>query len=220
VAAKEFQPSASDERVIEDKSFEAELFWAKHGRTILVGAAVAVLVAVGVIFWIISSHYTYEKSKEMLAQASDAAGWKQVVAKFPKSAAAVDARFLLAESLRQQGKVEDSTAVYQDILQASPDSPLAPGAKLGVAENALLTGKTDEALTTLREIQSGNTGGYAAPFAGYLEARILVREHKLDEARKVLSNIVSSYPQSPSAQAAGGLLDDISPVLPPEQPKK
>ena len=143
----------------------------------------------------------------------------QLIAKYPNSIPAANAYFLLADSLRAQGKLDESSALYQKFLTMFPASPLAGGARLGLAENLAVAGKTDEALAALREVQTKGSASYAAPFAALLEGRILVRMGKLEEARKVLANLVATYPQSPAGRAAGAQLDALAPFLPPDAQK-
>jgi TolA-binding protein len=117
--------------------------------------------------------------------------------------------------MREQGNLEESSALYQKFLAVFPESPLIGGARLGLAENLAVAGKTDEAITALREVQEKESSSYAAPFAALLEGRILIRSGKFEEARKVFSNLVSTYPRSPAGRAAGAQLDAIVPFLPP-----
>jgi TolA-binding protein len=125
----------------------------------------------------------------------------------------------LADSLRSQGKFEESSALYQKFLAAFPTNPLGGGARLGLAENLAVAGKTDEALAALREVQAKDSASYAGPFAALLEGRTLIRMAKFDEARKVFANLVATYPQSPAGRAAGAQLDAIAPFLPPDAQK-
>jgi TolA-binding protein len=125
----------------------------------------------------------------------------------------------LADSLRREGKLEESSEEYEKFLAAFPKSSLLGGARLGLAENMAVAGKTDEVLAALQSLREKDGGSYVAPFAALLEGRILMRSGKFDEARKVFTNLVSSYPRSPAARTAGAQLDAIVPFLPPEPEK-
>ncbi|HET7239126.1 MAG TPA: tetratricopeptide repeat protein, partial [Terrimicrobiaceae bacterium] len=114
---------------------------------------------------------------------------------------------------------EESSAEYGKFLAAFPKSPLSGGARLGIAENLAAQGKAEEALAALRQVSETDSGSYVAPFAALLEGRMLVRAGKYEEARKVFSSLVSSYPESPAAGAAGAQLDAIAPFLPNAEPK-
>ena len=218
MASKSDQPPA-DERVYDVGSFEAELFWQRNRSTILFGGAVILAIAAAFAIWLFSQHSARRAAEALVAEAQDPVAWREVIAKYPDSVPAANAYFLLADSLRQQGKLEESSALYEKFLTTFPTHPLAGGARLGLAENLAVAGKTNEALVALREVQAKDSANYTAPFAALLEGRILVRMGKLDEARKVLANLVSTYPQSPAGRAAGAQLDALAPFLPPDAQK-
>ncbi len=218
MASKSDQPPA-DDRVYEIGNLEAELFWEKNRSLIFIGAGIVMAVAAAVAIWLFSAHNARQAAASLFAEADDPAGWREVIAKYPHSAPTADAYLLLAGSLREQGKLEESSAEYGKFLAAFPKSPLSGGARLGIAENLAAQGKAEEALAALRQVSETESGSYAAPFAALLEGRMFVRAGKYEEARKVFSNIVSSYPQSPAAGAAGAQLDAIAPFLPNAEPK-
>ena len=212
--AKSDQPPA-DDRVYDIGGFEAELFWEKNRSIILVCVGLALVAAAALAIWFIRAHSQRQAAAAFFAQAQDPAAWREVVERYPGSAPAADAYFLLADSLRREGKLEESSTQYEKILGAFPKSSLVGGARLGLAENLSVAGKTDEALAALRSLKEKDAGSYAAPFAALLEGRILMRSGKFDQAREVFSNLVSSYPRSPAARTAGAQLDAIVPFLPP-----
>jgi tetratricopeptide (TPR) repeat protein len=218
MASRNDQPPA-DDRVYDIGSLEAELFWEKYRFIILACAGVVLAVAAAIALWLLRTHGARQAAAALFAEANDPAAWREVIAKYPDSAAAADAYFLLAGSLREQGQLEESSGEYRKFLAAFPKSPLSGGARLGLAENLAMAGKTDEALAALRQVSEVDSGSYVAPFAALLEGRILVRSGKFEEARKVFSNLVSTYPRSPAARAAGAQLDAIVPFL-PEAPEK
>jgi predicted negative regulator of RcsB-dependent stress response len=218
MASKSDQPPA-DERIYDVGSFEAELFWQKNRSAILFGGAILLAIAAALVIWLFSQHGARRAAETLFAEAQDSDAWRALIAKYPNSIPAANAYFLLADSLRAQGELDESSALYEKFLTTFPAHPLAGGARLGLAENLAVAGKTDEALAALREVQTKGSAGYAAPFAALLEGRILVRLGKLDEARKVLANLVAAYPQSPAGRAAGAQLDALAPVLPPDPQK-
>ena len=218
MASKSDQPPA-DERVYDLGSFEAELFWQKNRSAILIGGAILLAIAAALVIWLFSQHSARRAAETLFAEAQDSGAWRALIAKYPNSIPAANAYFLLADSLRAQGEVDESSALYEKFLTTFPAHPLAGGARLGLAENLAVAGKTDESLVALREVQTKGSAGYAAPFAALLEGRILVRMGKLEEARKVLANLVAAYPQSPARRAAAAQLDALAPFLPPDPQK-
>ncbi len=211
------QPLPSDEQVLTD-DFAAELFWHKHRQTIFAVVAVVVIAAVGITAWLVSIRQARLAAETLFAQAHNPQAWREVIAKYPKSAPAANAYFLLAESLREAGQTDESNQTYERFLQDFPTHPLVGGARLGLATNYEVPGKDKEALEALRELQAGNSSSYAASFAGLMEARILIRQGKLVEAQKVLTVIVQTYPDSPSARSAAAMGQQLALLIPP--PKK
>lgn len=205
------QPPAED-RLFTEESFAAEIFWEKNRQTILIAAAVIVLAALGTVYWVISLHNLKLAAEAFFAQAKSPDAWREVIAKYPGTMPAADAMLLLAESQREQGNTDESTATYQRFLSEYPDHPLVGGARLGVAENYSAAGKTVDALSALKVAQAG--GGYAAPFAALLEGRTLLREGKLAEAKDVFSKIVTTYQSSPLARMALSQVEEIDVLLP------
>jgi TolA-binding protein len=213
--AKSDQPPA-DDRVYDIGSFEAELFWEKHRAILLACVGIALVLAAALAIWFIRAHSQRQAAAALFAQAKDPAAWREVIERYPGSAPAANAYFLLADSLRRDGKLEESSVQYEKFLAAFPKNSLVGAARLGLAENLAVAAKTDEALASLRSVREKDADSYAAPFAALLEGRILMRSGKFDEARKVFSNLVSSYSRSPAARTAGAQLDAIVPFLPPE----
>jgi len=212
------QPPAEEQLFVSD-GLEAELFWQKYRKAILLGAAALVVALAAVALWFVNTYNARLAAEALFANAGNPEEWREVIAKYPASAQAADAWFLVAESLREQGDIAQSTESYQKFLNAFPDHPLAGGARLGIAENLELAGKSTEALTALRDVKTRDAGSYAAAYAALLEGRIFLREGRLDEASKVFSTLVSTDSQSPAARVAGMQLDAIQPLLVVE-PKK
>lgn len=216
--ARKSDPPPAGEQVYDAGGFEAEIFWEKNRSVILFGGAIILAIALAVAIWLISRQSARRAAEELFAGARDPGAWREVIARYPQSAPAANAYLLLANSLRAEGKLEESSSLYQKFLSVFSSRPLAGGARLGVAENLAVEGKPDEALAALRDLQARDSGSFVAPFAALLEGRALIRMGKMEEARKVLANAVSTYPQSPAGHAAGTQLDAIVPFLPPGSP--
>jgi predicted negative regulator of RcsB-dependent stress response len=203
-------PPAED-RIFSDENFAAEIFWEKHRTTILVAVAALLVAAVGVAIWLVGARNARLAAEAAFAQASSPEGWKDVVERFPGTLPAANALFLLAESQREQGALDESTATYRTLISEFPNHPLLGGARLGLAENLGKAGKTDEALAALRDVQVG--GGYAAAFAGVLEARQMVRMGKLSEAKEAYQKVIATHTRSPLSQFAQGQVNEIEAIL-------
>ena len=141
--AKSDQPPA-DDRVYDIGGFEAELFWEKNRSIILVCLGIALVLAAAIAVWFIRAHSQRQAAAALFAEAKDPAAWRAVIEKYPGSAPTANAYLLLADSLRREGKLEESSEQYEKFLAAFPKSSLLGGARLGLAENMAVAGKTDE----------------------------------------------------------------------------
>jgi TolA-binding protein len=161
---------------------------------------VLVLVVLGVL---VSSRTSRLASENLLSAAHDEAGLRAVITAYPRSDAAADAMLLLAASLRNSGKMEESDALYSRFSESFPRHPLAVSGALGRAASARVAGKTDLALSAYQQAAAAYPQSYGAPFALFSQARLLAQQGKGEEAKRVIQTLGSSYPNSISAQAAG-----------------
>jgi len=205
----------ADERVYEDTSLGAEIFWEKNRQTIIGAVVALVLIGVGTAIWFIYSHNQRVAAEELFAGAGNPEAWSNVMARFPGSMPAANAGFLLAQAQRDAGQLDESTATYRKLLADFPKHPLAGGAALGIAQNQEMAGRIDEALNSLRDVQTQYSNTYVAPVAALLESRIYIAQGKLEDARRTLNIMVSTYPQSPLSRLAQAQLQGINSLLPP-----
>lgn len=210
-------PPPAAEQLFAPGELEADLFWEKHRKIILIAVAAVLVVLALVTLWLINAHNTRLAAAAAFAESGSPEAWREVMARYPSSPQAADAYFLLAESQREQGDIGGSNETYRKFLTVFPEHALAGGARLGLAENlAAEEGKSAEALAALREVQVLNAGSYAASYAALLEGRMALREGRVAEARKIFSNLVATDSTSPAARVAGAQLDELVPILPPE----
>ena len=76
------------------------------------------------LMWFIRAHSQRQAAAALFAEAKDPAAWREVIEKYPGSAPAANAYLLLADSLRREGKLEESSAQYEKFLAAFPKSSL------------------------------------------------------------------------------------------------
>lgn len=202
-----FTPPEADLEVAPPSSLE--LLWLNHRGALLGGIAglsVLVLVILGILVVNRSSRLA---SENLLSSATDEAGWNEVFSKYPRTPAAADAMLLLAASLRDAGRIDESDALYSRFSETYPSSPLAVSGLLGRASNARVAGKAADALNYCQQAAAAFPQSYGAPFALLSQARLLAQQGKMEDARRVIQSLGSQYPLSLSAQAAG-----VRPQLP------
>jgi TolA-binding protein len=196
-----FTPPDSDQLIAAPSAIE--LLWLNHRGALLgslAAAVVIVLVALGVLA---SNRTTRIASENLLAAASDDAGLNAVISRYPRTPAAADAMLLLAASLRNEGKLEDSDALYSRFAETFPQSQLAVSALLGRASTARVAGKPEAAFSAYQQAANAYPGSYGAPFALFCQARMLTQDGRGDEAKRILEVLGTQYAASVSATAAG-----------------
>ena len=196
-----FTPPEADQELAPPSSLE--LLWLNHRGTLLggvTGLAVLILIVLGTLAVNRSSRLA---SENLLSTATNESGWNEVISKYPRTPAAADAMLLLASSLRDAGKINESDALYSRFAETYPSSPLAVSGLLGRASNARVAGKSGDALNAYQQAAAAYPQSYGAPYALFSQARILAQQGKMEDARRVIQSLGSQYPLSLSAQAAG-----------------
>jgi TolA-binding protein len=178
-----------------------ELLWINHRSTVIASIAALIVIALVVLGVYASNRSTRIASETLLSGATDDAGLKEVIAKYPHLPAAGDAMLLLASSLRDAGKIEDSNELYSRFAESFPNSSIAVSGAIGRASNARVTGNNEQALNAYQQAAAGYAQSYGAPFSLYSEVQLLAQAGKTDEAKKILQVLLNQYPASAAAQS-------------------
>ncbi len=210
------QHTPTEDQTFVDSSLAAEIFWEKNRKAIIGGIAVVVILAIGASLWLIKSHNDKLAAEVLFAEAKNPESWREVIAKYPRTLPAANAYFLLAESQREQGNLDESNKTYQTFIDTFPKHSLVGGARLGLAENLAVQGKTKEALDSLSQLQTQEDSSYAGPVAGLIEGQELLRQGKIAEARKIFLNTAQSDSSSPAGRFAGSMGAQLAVLLPPD----
>ncbi len=213
------QPLPADERIYTDESFGLELFWEKNKTVILLGVASVVALALAVSVWFYRQHTIAEEARKAFAAAESPDAWRGVISQFPGSMQAASSRLLLAESLRESGDLQGSTAAYNEFLaEVQKANPLHGLALLGLAQNASASGDQAGSLEKLKEAASSSST-YAAELALLLEGRQLAEAGKYKEARAIYESIPTEFPNSLAARIALSQIEQIA-IIDPNPAKK
>ena len=199
-------PIPNDDAVVEHDEIDAALFWHTHKTNILLGILAVLVIVGGSLGWYVSSTMTANNSVTALAVASDVPQFEAVVKNYGGTMPAADAMLLVAAANQKAGKLDESTAAFQNFLKSFPTHPLAGGALLGIGQNQDAAGNSKEAAATYQQVVEKYPKSYAAPFAGYAQAEILLRDFRRDEAKVVLDSLVSQFPDSVIARMAAAQL--------------
>jgi len=192
----------NDDAVIEHDGIDAALFWHTHKNNILLGILAVLAIGGGSLAWYVNSTMTAKNSVAALAVANEIPQLEAVIKNYGGTMPAADAILLVAAANQKAGKLDESTAAFQNFLKSFPAHPLAGGALLGIGQNQDAAGNSKDAVATYKQVVEKYPKSYAAPFAGYAQAEILLRDFRRDEAKVVLDSLVSQFPDSVIARFA------------------
>jgi tetratricopeptide (TPR) repeat protein len=196
-----FTPPEADQEIAPPSTLE--IVWLNHRGALLsgvIGLTILTLIALGVLGVNRSARIA---SETLLSGATNEAAWNEVILKYPRTPAAADAMLLLAASLRDAGKIEESDSFYSRFAETYPSSPLVVSSLIGRASNARVAGKPADALNSYQQAAAAYPQSYGAPFAIFSQARLLAQQGRMEDAKRVIQSLGTQYPNSVSAQAAG-----------------
>lgn len=205
----------------EDLLLPQDEFWENHKSKIVAGAIAFVLIALGGIGFRAWQSQAQSEASAALATATTPEEWRAVWQAHPRTPAGANSALLLASALREQGQVEASSAVYEELLaQRGGHYALLPEAALGLAQNQLLLTSPENrpaVVEAFREVALRYPGEAAAAVALLTEAEILLEDQQEEDAVRVFRNLLSDYPGSIPAQVASAQLQRLAPAVLPEE---
>ncbi len=185
---------------------DSDAFWHENWKKFVWGLVVVVLLILATGAWMFRASHVRSSAEALYSDASGPEGWDAVVALYPGSLPAGNARLRLASSMRAAGKLDEAAAVLEKLVVEQPDYPLAGAAWLTLGGIRQVQGKNDSALEAYRTASSARPASYAAPLALLAEAGLLAADGKGGQAKAVLESIGTLYPDTPAAMMAGGEL--------------
>ena len=187
-------PSPTDTKpVVVEEEFDLLAFWIQHKSKVLL---FTLLLVIGLLAFAI---FQYTQHQARVAAASDFANaktvedYRKVVASHPNSPVAGNALLLVAQQLRNENKLDESTAALQQFIGKYPTHPLISGAWVSLAVNLEAQEKADEALVNYQKVVTTYPSSFSAPAALMAEARIYKAKGKFDEAKRAYESVISQY---------------------------
>ncbi|TAN36259.1 MAG: tetratricopeptide repeat protein [Verrucomicrobia bacterium] len=186
---------------------EVREFLQKYGPTVLIGAALAVAVAVG--FGIRQNHQQDQLEKaarmlsgqpipeEKLGPGLTPQRLQLVADRYPNTPSAPLALLALAAQFFSTGQYEPARASYQKFEERYPQHPFAPAAELGRLHCAEASTMTDIALAGYEKFIPAHPGHYLTPLAIFGKARCLEARGALDAARITYEDFLVKNSESP-----------------------
>lgn len=185
-----------------ETGFDPLVFWIQYRTKILLFAGLLVvgMAVFGISEW--SRLRQFEGARQLLAGAKTADDYRKVIAEYPATAAAGDAFLLLAEQLRKDGKLDESSAQLRTFTEKFPQHPLISGAWTSLATNLEAEGKADDALAMYQKVSTSYATSFSTPVALLAQARLLKAKGKTDEARLIYEQVTTRYPDNIVSQMA------------------
>jgi TolA-binding protein len=195
-------PSPSPTTPPAETGFDPLVFWFHHQAKILIlaGLFLVAMAAYGVFEW--TRMHKLASSAEVFSSAKTDDDFRKIISDYPGTPAAGNAHLMLANQLRNEGKLDDSSSILREFIDKYPKHELISGAWTSLAANQEAQGKIDEALATFQKVSTTYTTSYSAPVALLAEARILKTKGKTDEARRIYEQIMTQYQDNIIAQQA------------------
>jgi hypothetical protein len=183
---------------------QVELFWARHGKKVLVGSALVLLILLGIGAYLGYQAVRNSRAAKAFVGAHDIKGWESVIRRYSGTIAAGNAYLQIAGTQAANGQYSESDKSYQTFIRDYSSHPLFVNALFGLASNAEAEGKTDDALKYYSDISSSNRYGsdYLAPMALYYQGRMTEKNGKPKEALQDFEEVLQRYPQSAMAMWA------------------
>jgi TolA-binding protein len=143
-----------------------------------------------------------ESAARDLANAKTVEDYRRVVSEHPNSAAAGNALLLLAEKLRTENKLDESSAALQQFIDKYSEHPMISGAWMSLAVNLEKQEKTDEALANYQKVVASYPNSFSAPAALLAQARIFKAKGRIDDAKRAYEAVISQFGDSMLARVA------------------
>ena len=195
-------PSPTPTTTPAETGFDPLVFWIQYRSQILLLSG---LFAIALTAFALSEYVrqrTNTSAQQLFGAANTADAYRKVIAEYSGTVPAGNAHLMLAEKLRQEGKLEESTATLRAFAEKYPKHQLVSGAWTSIAANLEAQGKVDEALSTYQKVSTAYANTFSAPAALMAQARLLEAKGKTEEARRIYEQVMTQFQENAAAQQA------------------
>ena len=185
-----------------DAGFDPLEWWIRHkGKVMLYGALLVGGLAIYTLYEM-SQRRTREASIKAFAAAGTADELRAVTSNYPNTVAGGNARLMLADTLRDEGKLDEAVTILRDFLARKGEHPLLPGAHASLAATLEQQGKLDEALAAYQQVTNNFSQSFAAPGALMATGRIFKAQGRMEEAKQAFDTVSTRFQGSAFGQQA------------------
>jgi len=185
-----------------ETGFDPLVFWIKYRRLIVMFVALFVIALLIAAIAQYLQHRKKTASQELFARAQGTEDYRKVIAEFPDMPVAGNARLLLADKLRAEGKLDEAAAELRTFTEKQPEHPLISGAWTSLAATLEAQNKPEEALGVYQRVATQYPNTFSVPVALMAQARILRSKEKREEAKRIFEQVMTSFPESQFAAEA------------------
>lgn len=181
---------------------EVLAFLQKHGITIVVGVALAVIAYVGHSVWRNVERAKEVEAMNLLMTARSADQLASILIEYPDTDAAPLALFSQASGRFDEASYPVARDLFRQFIEQYPNHDLVPNARLALAQCQEALGMYEEALTAFAAFGETHPEHYLAPMARFGEGRCLEQLGRYDEAVAVFQAYLDAEPDGPWAPRA------------------
>src|SRR5260370_19181697 len=105
-------------------TIQVELFWERHGKKILIGAALVFLILIGIGAYIGYQAVRNARAAKAFTSAHDINGWQSVSKRYPGTVAAGNANLQIAAAQATGGQYNETDKTYQTFVKDYSGHPL------------------------------------------------------------------------------------------------
>jgi TolA-binding protein len=199
--------------------------WAEANKNRLIAGAVAVVIAIAVIWFVACQRESEEiAAGQALTQAAlsgagpSADAYLKVAGQYSGTAAGRRAMLQGAAALFNGGRFADAQAQFQKYLDAHPTGEFSGQAALGVAASLDAQGKTDLAAAAYQRVIRGYSDNVIIGDAKFNVARIEESQGKLTDAATLYQEVANTVPGTSIGSEAAMRLMELKGKLPAPAP--
>lgn len=185
-----------------ETGFDPLAFWIKYRRVIMMFLALFVIALSIAAIAQYLQHRKRTASQALFARAQGAEDYQKVIAEYPDTPVAGNARLLLADKQRGEGKLDEAAATLRTFTEKQPEHPLISGAWTSLAATLEAQSKPEEALGIYQRVTTQFPNTFSVPVALMAQGRLLHVQTKTEEAKRIYEQVMTRFPESQFAAEA------------------
>lgn len=196
--------------------FDFEVFWARHGQKIMIGALAVLALGGAAFLWQRQQASKAEAAAARLATARDTRSLEAVAQEFTGQETGALALLRLADAYFHESRYDDAAQAYQKFQAQYPRHQFGPTATLGLAAVREAKGDYPGAKELYAQLAGGSAENYARTAARLGSARCAELLGQKKEARQLYEETLAAAQGTPWEAEAYLRWVVLARELPPE----